>query len=109
VRGFEENLLQRKSNGDPLGGKTALVGSFEVRFDIGWKLDLPIFFDTGSVQDIIEVNEGSLDEFRSSYGLGLRYMTAIGPIGLLYGWKLDVKEEEGESPGRWHLSIGYTF
>ena len=112
VRGFEENLLQRKSNDKALGGKTAFVGSFETRFDIGWNLDLTAFFDTGSVQDVIGTEdqvEGDTDEFRSSYGLGLRYMTAIGPIGLLYGWKLDVKEEEGESPGRWHFSIGYTF
>jgi outer membrane protein insertion porin family len=112
VRGFEENLLQRKSDGNALGGKTAFMGSFETRFDIGWNLDLTVFFDTGSVQDVIDTEdqvEGDTDEFRSSYGLGLRYMTAIGPIGLLYGWKLDVKEEEGESPGRWHFSIGYTF
>ena len=51
--------------------------------------------------------EGGSDRFRSSVGLGLRYITPIGPMGLLYGHKLD--REEGESAGRFHLSIGYSF
>jgi outer membrane protein insertion porin family len=45
--------------------------------------------------------------FRSSVGIGLRYVTPIGPMGLLYGYKLNRKE--GESPGKFHFSIGYTF
>jgi outer membrane protein insertion porin family len=111
VRGFDENLLLHNRDREAVGGKTALVGSFETRFDIGWNLDLTVFFDTGSVEDIPNANKddviGDPDEFRSSYGLGLRYMTAIGPIGFLYGRKLEVKQ--GEDPGRWHFSIGYTF
>ena len=111
VRGFDENLLLRDKDREAIGGKTALVGSFETRFDIGWNLDLTVFFDTGSVQDISQDAkkdvQGDPDEFRSSYGLGLRYMTAIGPIGFLYGRKLEVKKDE--TPGRWHFSIGYTF
>jgi outer membrane protein insertion porin family len=105
VRGFKENMLKRDNNNDSMGGRTAIVGSLEARFDIGWNLELTTFVDAGSVQES-NVSEGS-DEFRSSAGLGLRYMTAIGPIGLLYGWKLE--PEEAESPGRWHFSIGYTF
>ena len=58
-----------------------------------------------SVKDA-EVDEGS-DRFRASVGLGLRYITPIGPMGLLYGHKLD--REEGDSAGRFHLSIGYSF
>ncbi len=110
VRGFKENELRLNNDGDGMGGKTSLVGSFEARIDIGWNLDLTTFFDIGSVQNVIPNKEGireGSDEFRSSVGLGLRYMTAIGPIGLLYGHKLEVKD--GESPGRIHISIGYTF
>jgi outer membrane protein insertion porin family len=40
-------------------------------------------------------------------GLGLRYITPIGPIGFLYGFKLDPKD--GESAGRLHFAMGYTF
>ncbi len=105
VRGFDENLLRFDSEGKPVGGKTAVSGSLEARIDIGMNLELTTFFDIGSVQNAL-VDEGS-DRFRSSVGLGLRYITPIGPIGLVYGHKLD--REEGESAGRINFSIGYSF
>ncbi len=105
VRGFDENLLRFDSQGNPVGGKTAVVGSLEARIDLGMNFELTPFFDIGSVQQTL-VEDGS-DRFRASVGLGLRYITPIGPMGLLYGHKLD--REEGESAGRFHLSIGYSF
>jgi len=105
VRGFKENLLRFDSESTPVGGKTAIVGSIEARIDLGLNLELTTFFDIGSVQDAL-IDEGS-DRFRPTVGLGLRYITPIGPMGLLYGHKLD--HEEGESAGRFHLSIGYSF
>ena len=105
VRGFDENLLRFDNEGNPVGGKTAVVGSLEARIDLGMNLELTTFFDIGSVQHTLV--EGGSDRFRSSVGIGLRYITPIGPMGLLYGHKLD--REEGESAGRFHLSIGYSF
>ncbi len=105
VRGFKENLLRFDNDGNPVGGKTAIVGSLEVRFDLGMNLELTTFFDIGSVQDALV--EGGSERFRSSVGVGLRYITPIGPMGLLYGHKLD--REPGESAGQYHLSIGYSF
>jgi outer membrane protein insertion porin family len=105
VRGFGENLLRFDSEGNPVGGKKAMAGSLEARIDLGLNLELTTFFDIGSVQQALV--EGGSDRFRSSVGLGLRYITPIGPMGLLYGHKLD--REEGESAGRFHLSIGYSF
>jgi outer membrane protein insertion porin family len=105
VRGFDENLLRYDSNGDPLGGRFSLAGSVEARIDLGRNLELTCFYDIGTVRETYE-NIGS-DDFRSSVGLGLRYLTPIGPIGVLYGHKLDRKT--GESPGRFHFSVGYTF
>jgi outer membrane protein insertion porin family len=105
VRGYKENLLRFDDQGNPVGGKTAIVGSLEARIDLGLNLELTTFFDIGSVQDTLV--EGGSDRFRSSVGIGLRYITPIGPMGLLYGHKLD--RQEGESSGRFHLSIGYSF
>jgi outer membrane protein insertion porin family len=105
VRGFDENLLRFDSNGDPLGGRVSLAGSVEARIDLGRNLELTCFYDIGTVRDTYE-DIGS-EDFRSSVGLGLRYLTPIGPIGILYGHKLDRKS--GESPGRFHFSVGYTF
>ncbi len=105
VRGFKENLLRFDSTGNPVGGKTAIVGSLELRIDLGLNMELTSFFDVGSVQNSLV--EGGSNRFRSSVGLGLRYITPIGPMGLLYGYKLN--RDEGESAGRFHLSIGYSY
>ena len=105
VRGFRENLLRVDGAGNPVGGQTAIVGSLEARFELGLNLELTTFFDIGSVRDAQEA-AGS-DRFRPTLGLGLRYITPIGPMGLLYGIPLD--RDEGEAAGQFHLSIGYTF
>ena len=51
VRGFDENLLRFDSEGDPVGGKKAVVGSLEARIDLGMNFELTTFFDIGSVQN----------------------------------------------------------
>ena len=105
VRGYDENSLRIDVQGDPQGGLFALAGSVEARVDLGRNIELACFYDMGTVRDTYE-DMGSND-LRSSLGLGLRYVTPIGPLGILYGHKLDRKE--GESPGRFHFSVGYTF
>ena len=105
VRGFDENLLRFDGAGNPVGGRTAVVGGMEARIDLGHNFELATFYDVGRVTDTSD--EIGSDELRSSVGVGLRYVTPIGPIGFLYGMKLD--RQEDESPGRLHFSIGYTF
>ncbi|MBA2880154.1 outer membrane protein insertion porin family [Desulfosalsimonas propionicica] len=105
VRGFSENKLRIDENSDPVGGRTAILGSAEARLALGLNLEAAVFFDTGVVQN--PLSDAGDDDFRSSAGLGLRYITPIGPVGAMYGWKLD--RREGESPGAFHFAIGYTF
>lgn len=105
VRGFAENMLQIGSDGDPLGGMEAVLGSMEARIDIGYNFELTAFYDLGRLTE--NYNGHDTDEFRSAAGLGLRYLTPIGPIGFLYGFKLDPREQE--SSGKLHFSLGYTF
>jgi len=105
VRGFDENLLRFDADGNPVGGRLALLASIEARLDLGHAFELTTFVDTGSISET-EMAVGD-DDFRWSAGLGLQYITPIGPIGLFYGHKLD--RREGESAGQFHLSIGYAF
>lgn len=105
VRGFAENELRIDAAGDPVGGKTAILGSAEIRLDVGMNIELVTFYDTGTIRRPLE-NEGS-DSFRSSVGGGIRYITAIGPVGVVYGHKLNRRPEE--SAGAFHLNIGYSF
>jgi outer membrane protein insertion porin family len=105
VRGYDENMLRYDTSRNPVGGRLSLVGSMEARIEVSHDWETALFYDTGAVRRAL-VDEGS-DIFRSSVGIGLRYVTPIGPMGLLYGYKLNRKE--GESPGRFHFSVGYTF
>ncbi|MBF0467847.1 MAG: BamA/TamA family outer membrane protein [Desulfamplus sp.] len=105
IRGFKENMLEYDLNGKPAGGHTSINSSLEARIDLPADFELNCFVDTGRVDDLAKQMESR--GFRSSVGAGLRYVTPIGPVGLLYGHKLDT--EDGESPGRIHFSVGYTF
>lgn len=105
VRGYRENMLRFDAQGNPVGGLSTLSAGMEARFDVGRNFEITPFFDTGRVSRALQ-NAGS-DEFRNSVGVGLRYHTPIGPVGVLYGHKLDPRESE--STGRWHFTIGYTF
>ena len=105
VRGFDENRLRFDSKGDAVGGKTAILGNIETRIDLGPNFEFSFFYDIGSVRNAI-VKDGS-DEFRSSAGVGLHYLTQIGPMGVYYGHKLDRKANE--SAGSFHFTIGFRF
>ncbi|MFW6180744.1 MAG: BamA/TamA family outer membrane protein, partial [Spirochaetota bacterium] len=104
VRGFGENLLSTDEQDAPLGGKAMLAGSAEVQLGLSRKLELVLFTDTGSLgREVTDLG----GVFRSSSGLGLRYLSPVGPVSLQYGWKLDPRE--GEPPGQVHFSMGSTF
>ncbi len=105
VRGFGENELAVDALGDPLGGKTRIAGSMEARIALGSNFELPLFVDAGSLQDT--PTSGSDEDVQFTLGSGLRYMTPVGPVGLLYGHRLN--PETGEDSGKIHFSIGYTF
>ena len=105
VRGFDENMLRVDAYDDPVGGRESLLGNLELRYDLGMNFEATAFYDIGRIRKT--ENSDISDAFRSATGLGLRYVTPIGAIGVLYGWKLDPMA--GESSGRFHFSIGYTF
>jgi len=105
VRGFDENLLAFDARGKPVGGRSAISGSMETRIDVGYNFEVTLFFDIGRVSNTYY--EIVSDGFRPSAGLGLRYITPIGPVGFLYGINLD--REKGEESGIFHFSFGYTF
>lgn len=105
VRGFDENKLRYDVSGQAVGGRSEMLGSVEARWDLGLNFELSVFYDTGRIQSALSA-EGD-DGWRSSAGMGLAYITPIGPIGLMYGHKLNKRPDE--SPGRFHFSIGYTF
>ncbi len=89
----------------PTGGNALLLGGAELRYDLTRSLQVATFFDIGNVYP--EVADVSIPDLRKSVGLGVRYLTPIGPIRLDYGHK--IHRLPGESAGRFHLTIGYAY
>ena len=106
VRGFGENLLRYNDQGDPVGGRVAINTSLEARIDLGSHFETSLFLDSGAIKDA-PAGAGGDDDFHYAAGVGLHYLTPIGPLSLMYGYKLN--RREGEGSGQVHFAIGYTF
>jgi outer membrane protein insertion porin family len=109
VRGFRQDGIGPSvtdESGDevPLGGSSMLVLNIEFRVNPGEGLGIALFTDAGNVWQEREITGRDL---RSSYGIGLRYGTPVGPFRLDYGQK--TRRLPGESSGELHFNIGNTF
>jgi outer membrane protein insertion porin family len=106
VRGFGEDTLgPRAPDGALTGGDFMVNGNAELRVPLKYGILVAFFLDAGSVW--FEDDPENDFDLRESAGLGLRYITPIGPVALDYGWKLD--RREGESSSEWHFTIGAVF
>jgi outer membrane protein insertion porin family len=98
----------------PTGGNGLLTANVEWRIPIVGDFGMSLFYDVGNVwADFRSIRVGDL---RSGVGLGLHYMTPVGPIRLEYGRKLkteSIVRPDGtifrESPGAFSFSVGYPF
>ncbi len=106
VRGFEEDKLGPSADdGSFTGGDYMVNGNAELRIPVKFGFLVAAFLDAGSVW--FQGDPERDFDLRESAGLGLRYLTPVGPISLDYGWKLD--RREAESSSEWHFSIGAVF
>jgi outer membrane protein insertion porin family len=106
IRGYKENMLEYDSSGTALGGYAAGCANFETRIEVWKNIELVTFADGGQL--LLQNPDAGQGRFRVSAGLGLRYVTPIGPIGVVYGWKINPRLGH-EDLGRFHFSIGYMF
>lgn len=106
VRGFRENSLGPKgSDGHVIGGEVVQNNSFEFQYLASDYLETHVFWDTGNMA--LQNNLNNLFNYRKSAGVGTRYLSPIGPIGLDVGFPLD--KESGEPSFRVHFNIGSQF
>ena len=120
VRGYEERRVGPidKGSDDPLGGASMAVVNIEYTYPLFSFLRVAAFYDIGNVWekagDIFSskdangvINSGG---FKSSFGIGLRINTPIGPIMLDYGIPLDKPAgEDSKDSGRFHFSASHGF
>lgn len=105
IRGYKENTFEYDEEGDTIGGRFSGQASIEARLYLGYSFEVTLFYDAGKLSYLD--NQKKVGDIKTTTGLGLRYVTPIGPIGFMYGVKLDKNPEE--SPDRWHFSMGYSF
>jgi outer membrane protein insertion porin family len=97
----------RNEEGEKIGGTEELIFNFEYIFPIIEDIRLKgvIFFDYGGAFD--ENNKIGLDNMRETTGVGVRWMSPVGPVRLEWGYNIDPKEDENDS--KFEFSIGGIF
>jgi len=109
VRSFEERELgtEDPNSGFPLGGEFYSVLNAEYVYPIQQVNGLSIipFFDAGNLLE--DASDIGFTDIRYGYGLGVQYMTLIGPLRIDYGINPDprVNEEDGVL----HIGFGSEF
>ena len=104
VRGWSRsNLGPKDENGRPIGGKSLLEGSAEMRFSVGSRFILALFTDAGNVWT--DSFTYKLKELQYSAGVGLKIKTPIGPAGI------DFARPVFDTDTKWqiHFNIGHSF
>lgn len=106
VRGYgQDNLGPKGYNGDPTGGNAFLMGNLELRVNVIDNFGVVPFFDAGNLWN--DINKYNPADVKYTTGLGLRYMTPVGPLRVDYGHLLS--HEKDERAGRFYFSIGQAF
>jgi len=98
-RGFEYRDLGPHYNGDPIGGVGMIDSSLESRYYLTDKFALVGFIDASTISQ--EVDRYNAHWFRS-YGVGVRYISIIGPLRFDIGFREPTEFAI-------HLGIGEVF
>ncbi|HJT11481.1 MAG TPA: autotransporter assembly complex family protein [Dongiaceae bacterium] len=106
VRGYEfRSISPEDEDGDPIGGRSLVEGSVELRYRFLDDYGIVPFFDAGTVT---EDTFPSFDEkLQYAAGLGLRYYSPIGPIRADVAVPLNAREDD--DPVAFYISIGQAF
>ncbi len=105
ARGFAfQSVGPKDDTGAPIGGRGLLEVSSELRWRGDGALGYVAFLDAASVT---ADQAPSLDDLRTSAGLGVRYQTVVGPIRFDVAAPLD--REDGDDPVQIYVSLGQAF
>ena len=106
VRGYAYQSVGPLQDGDPVGGRSLLEVSCELRAQVSDTLGFAAFVDGGTAY---ASETPDFDEpFRWGTGVGLRYFTAVGPLRADIGFPLD-RRSDIDRAYQFYLSLGQSF
>ena len=106
LRGYRYLTVSPLKGSKPLGGRSAIFASAELRFRIFGKIGIVPFADFGTVT-LSEIPSVDAKWFKS-VGLGLRYFAFFGPLRFDIGFPLD-KREGIDKNFQIYASVGQAF
>ncbi|EHC1541699.1 outer membrane protein assembly factor BamA [Campylobacter jejuni] len=105
IRGFESRTVSPKNQwGDEVGGTIAFANSVELSFPLIDRIKLrgSVFFDYGMI------GRKNLDEIkRMSTGIGIEWITPIGPLQLVFTKPLN--DKKGDDTNSFEFNLGTRF
>lgn len=109
VRGFGFNAIGPKEGDTVVGGRFLLLTNLEYTFPIYEEiLRGAAFIDRGTVEERLG-GGNAFDEFRSSYGIGLRVHLPINPVPVALDLAFPIEQENGDSLRAFTFSFGGVF
>jgi len=106
VRGYGRHRLGPISSADdPVGGRSLIEGSLELRRPLFANIGGALFMDFGQVS--LKSFDVPIDDLQFAFGFGVSYTTPIGPLRLDLGFPLH--PPHGDQPWQVHFSIGQFF
>lgn len=108
IRGYQHGEVgPRDRFGNILGGDRGLFANVEILFPVLEMLRLNgVFFaDAGNAWNVADTP--FMQSVKAGAGLGIRWVSPVGPIRIEYGWKIN--PEKGETPGAVAFAMGQLF
>ncbi len=109
VRGFKYGSVSPidPETGDRIGGEYMGFAQLETIFPLLKNMGLNgvCFLDMGNVWE--KDSAYDLGDLRKSVGLGVRWLSPMGPLSIEWGYNID--KEEGDDTSNWEFRMGGSF
>ncbi len=108
IRGYRYGEIgPRDRYGNVIGGDRSLFTNIEYFFPLveQFKLNGVAFFDVGNAWNVSE--SPWLQDVKAGYGIGVRWISPMGPLRIEYGWKINPLK--GEESGAFAFAMGQLF
>jgi outer membrane protein insertion porin family len=114
VRGFEFGkispvVVNEAGESERIGGDKMWYTNVELIFPLleTQGLNGLVFYDVGQVMDDDENWGDATENIKNAVGLGIQWLSPMGPLSVVLGFNLDPLDDEDDSV--WDFSVGGTF